>query len=561
MKNKENLLTSEDLLKRFLEENGFEPQKMKRFRSDYRKVVGAIVHPGPGETLAVDLPKDRDELTRRCNGNLPAPSVSRYLQVIYWGIEQGLIPPSPTGVENLGFPHLVRQAMTAEWGQAMSVFETALRIASAKGTPFTKTNDKFWSKVFDSHSNSRVSGRSDVNAFIRVWKREAEEGRVPKIDFPALPSRKPAEYLLREEDWPKNFDPSIAEARTYYMESIVKGRGRKKKMRLVSVDQQISYLLRYGGYFVNEKGEDISSLGWDGLFTPKRVLEYIFFTDSEAAERQNGYRYLSGKTQESILVAFIDFLKRPLGLPERAVEIQNLKKQFLFENKRPLIPEERNPDEIFGVAVSLAKRADELEAQGHLVRAAILRRDSLIVALTMLWPRRIDMWHRLTLVKHVRMENGTPIRICIWREETKPNERDQVLEIPPELDGLFRHYLEVDRPRIIGNRVDDGFLFVAEGGNGAKKGTPRAAFRIRMKEYLGVSMGTHALRKIWSPRYLRWSKGDYLTVMAILDTSLRNIIDHYRDGQDNEQAQDFVDNTNQIWNDLLNGGYDDEPQD
>lgn len=560
MKNKENLLTTEALLERFVEENRCEPTKKKRFRSDFRKVVGAIVHPGTFEILAVDLPKNRDELASRCTGNLPAPSVSRYLQVIRWGLEQGLIPPSAIVAGSLDFPNLARQEMSSEWGQAMSVYETALRIAGAKGTPFSKINDTFWSKVFDSHSNSRVSGRSDVTAFLRIWKREAEAGRVPEIDFPALPSRKPAEYLLREEDWPKNFDPSIAEARTYYMESIVKGRGRKKKMRPVSVDQQISYLLRYGGYYVNVKGEDISSLGWDGLFSADRVLEYLFFTDPMAAERKNGYRYSSGKTQESILVAFIDLLKRPLGLPERAVEIENLKKQFIFESKRPLISEERNPDEIFGVAVSLAEKADELEAQGHLVRAAIHRRDSLIVALTMLWPRRIDMWHRLSLVKHVRMDNGSPIRICVWKEETKPDERDQVLEVPPELDGLFRHYLEIDRPRIIGSGKDDGSLFVAEGGQGARRGTPRAAFRKRMKEYLGVSMGSHALRKIWSPRYLDWSDGDYLTVMAVMDTSLRNIINNYRDGQDRNQARDFVDNTNRLWDDLLNGGNQNETQ-
>jgi hypothetical protein len=554
MKNNENLLTSEDLLKKFLEENGFDPKKKKRFRSDYRKVACAVVHPSPGEILAVDLPGDRDELNRRCHGNLPAPSVSRYLQVVEWGIGRGLIPPSPKVAENLDFPNLRRHEMTAEWRQAMSVYDTALRIASSKRTPFSKANDKFWSKVFDSHSKSRASGRSDVNAFIRVWKREAEAGRVPKIEFPVLPSKKPTEYRLHEKDWPDTFDPSIAEIRRYYEDSIVKGRGRKKKMRPISVNQQISYLLRYGGYFFNEIGEDISSLGWDGLFRAARVLEYIFFTDSNAAHRTNGYRYSSGKTQESILFAIIDLLKGPLRLQERAAEIENLKKQFVFETKRPLIPEERNPDEIFGVAVSLAEKADELEAQGHLVRAAIHRRDSLIVALTMLWPRRIDMWHRLTLAKHVRLENGSPIRICVWKEETKPDERDQVLEVPPELDGLFRHYLEIDRPRIIGSCKDDGFLFVAEGGQGAKKGTPSAAFRNRMKEFLGVSMGTHALRKIWSPRFLDWSDGDYLTVMAVMDTSLRNIINNYRDGQDRNQARNFVDNTNRLWNDLLNGG-------
>jgi integrase len=558
MKNKENLLTSEDLLARFIEEDGVSPRKRKRFRSDFRKVVEAIVHPASSEIRAVDLPRNRDELTSRSNGNLPAPSVSRYLQVIHWGIEQGLIPPSPTVAENLNFPNLARQEMSSEWRQAMSVYETALRIAGAKGTPFSKTNDKFWSKVFDSHSKSRISGRSDVTAFIRVWNREAEAGRVPEIDFPSLPSRKPAEYRLHEKDWPDTFDPSIAEIRQYYEDSIVKGRGRKKKMRSVSVNQQVSYLLRYGGYFFNEKGEDISTLGWDGLFSADRVLEYLFFTDPEAAERKNGYRYSSGKTQESILVAFIDLLRRPLGLAERASEIENLKKQFVFETKRPLIPEERNPDEIFGVAVSLAAKADELEGQGHLVRAAIHRRDSLIVALTMLWPRRIDMWHRLSLAKHVRREDESPIRICVWKEETKPNERDQVLEVPPELDGLFRHYLEIDRLRIIGSEKDDGFLFVAEGGQGAKRGTPRAAFRNRMKEYLGVSMGSHALRKIWSPRYLDWSGGDYLTVMAVMDTSLRNIINNYRDGQDRNQARDFVDNTNRLWNDLLNGGNQNE---
>lgn len=558
MKNNKNLLTSQNLLKRFLEENGFDPTKKKRFRSDFRKVVAAIVHPSPGEILAVELPKDQDELARGCNGNLPSPSVSRYLQVIRWGIEQGQIPPSSKVAEDLGFPPFFRQAMTAEWGQAMSVFETALRIASAKGTPFAKANDKFWSKVFDSHYKSRVSGRSDVNAFIRVWNREAEAGRVPEIEFPSLPSRKPAEYRLHEKDWPETFDPSIPEIRKYYEDSIVKGRGRKKKLKPVSVNQQISYLLRYGGYFANEKGEDISLLTWDELFAPERVLEYVFFTDLEAAERKNGYRYSSGKTQESILVAFIDLLRRPLGLPDRAVEIENLKKQFIFETKRPLIPGKRNTDEIFGVAVSLAEKADELEAKGHLVRAAIHRRDSLIVAMTMTWPRRIDMWHRLTLAKHVRMENGTPIRICVWKEETKPDERDQVLEVPPELDGLFRHYLEIDRPRIVGSCKDDGFLFVAEGGQGAKRGTPRAAFRNRMKEFLGVSMGTHALRKIWSPRFLDWSDGDYLTVMAVMDTSLRNIINNYRDGQDRNQARDFVDNTNRLWNDLLNGGNQDE---
>jgi hypothetical protein len=481
------------------------------------------------------------------------------MEIVRHGIEAELLDPPEEESNQLGFPPLERREMSTDWHWAMAVYETAKRLAVAERLPFNQANDAFWIEVFGRHNRDGGNGRAKVRAFIRIWNREANSGRVPPLQFPPLPSRKSKEYRLREEVWPARYQPGLRAIRSWLEDSFVKGRGRKQKNRQVSVEQQIGNLLRFGGFFANVEGEDLSLLSWDSLFTTDRVLRFIFFTDPEAAKKRNGHRYSSGLTQESHLNTFIVLLRGPLQLPERGDEIENLKKQFLFERKRPSIREDLTPNDFYRCARLMVEKAGLEDVAGHFIAASILRRDALFIALNTLFPRRVDIWDRLVLGKHVIVPEGGLPRLNLWKEESKPEKADQILEIPPELAGLVRQYLNVDRPRLLGDRTDTGKFFVGQGGEALKKGSPRAIFRARVREFLRLNMGSHALRKIWTPRYLDFSHGDYLTVMAILDTSMRNIVNAYRDGQDRLAAKDFVDTTERLWADIQNGGGKHDP--
>jgi hypothetical protein len=551
MNSKKKPTSAVEFLDRFLLDHGLDRTSAKRFRSDFRKVLAQFPGHDPNTISAADLPVSRESLASKCTGVSPAaPSASRYFQIVRWGIERGYIEAPEEAINDMGFPEFRRQAITAEWRQAEVVYATAKRVAATRNVRFAEADSDFWLEAFGCHMKSRRSGRSEVNTFRRVWEVEAAAGRVPRIAIPMLPSKRPVPYRLAEADWPAAYQTGLKTTRSWLEDSIVKGRGRKQKKRPISVEQQINNLLRFGGYFANIEHEDISILTWADLFSIDRVLRFLFFTDPKAKKKVNGHRYSSGITQESYLNTFIDFCRGPLVLPEKAFEIENLRKQFLFEKKRQPIRGDLTPNHIFAAANRLLERAAQRDQVGHHVMAAILRRDALLIVLTMLWPRRVDLWHRLELTRHIQIKEGSPIRICLWREESKPEKADQVLEIPPEVEGLFRHYLKVDRPIIIADQKDDGKLFVAEGGSGVKHDTPRVTFRIRMKEELGFEIGTHALRKIWTPRYLDYSDGDELTAMAILDTSMKNIVSAYRDGQDRCAAKDFVDTTDQLWREI-----------
>lgn len=555
MKNKEILFTAEDLLVRFLKENGRKPQESKRFRSDFRKVCLQLGAENLEELTVESLPTTREAVeSRAMGGGVSAPTLSRYLKIVEWAIEAGLINPAPDAAVKLGFPEFLRREMTRDWRWAEAVWETVTRYAVARRVKFEKADADFWAAAFDRHIGSRSAGRAEVSCFIRVWNQEAEVGRAPVIKFPSLSSRKPQSYRLDENLWPANLQSGLRSIRSWLEDSLVKGRGTRQKQRKVSVDQQINNLLRYGGFLANVEGEDLTALSWDDLLTAERVLRFIFFTDPQAEEKRNGHRYSSGVHQESHLNTFIDFCRGPLQLPDRARELENLRAQFIFEKKRAPIGADLCPNDFFRCSRLMVEKARKEEEAGHLITASTLRRDALLIALNTLFPRRVDLWDRLKIGKHVVVPAVGPPSLNLWREESKPGKADQVLEIPEELIPLLRHYLEVDRPRLIGEAEDHGFFFVGQGGGAVKKGTPRAVFRARVQEFLRVNLGSHALRKIWAPRYLDYSNGDYMTVMAVLDTSMNNILNAYRDGQDRSQAKQFVQTADRLWVEINNQG-------
>lgn len=555
MKNKENLFTAEDLLDCFLSENAKKPQESKRFRSDFRKVCRFLGTENL-EDLPVDsLPTTREAIeSRGLGGGAPAPAISRFIKIVGWAIEAGLINPAPDAAAKLGFPEFRRREMTRDWRWAEAVWETVTRCAVGRRVKFAKADSDFWAAAFDRHIGSRSAGRAEVACFIRVWNQEAEVGRAPVIKFPSLSTRKQQSYRLDENLWPANLQPGLRSIRSWLEDTIVKGRGTRQKQRKVSVDQQINNLLRFGGFLANVEAEDLTTLDWRDLFSVDRVLRFIFFTDPVARERRNGHRYSSGVHQESHLNTFIDFCRGPLQLPDRARELENLRAQFLFEKKRPPIGADLSPNDFYRCVRLMIERARKEEEAGHFITASTLRRDALLIALNTLFPRRIDLWDRLLIGKHVVVPAEGPPSLNLWREESKPGKADQVLEIPEELIPLLRHYLEVDRPRLIGEAEDPRFFFVGQGGGAVKKGTPRAVFRGRVKEFLGVNLGSHALRKVWAPRYLDYSHGDYMTVMAVLDTSMNNILNAYRDGQDRTQAKQFVQTADRLWDEINNHG-------
>jgi len=117
---------------------------------------------------------------------------------------------------------------------------------------------------------------------------------------------------------------------------------------------------------------------------------------------------------------------------------------------------------------------------------------------------------------------------CIPREETKPGVRDLQLELPAELRGLWRLY--VDRARIIllANERSTKLL-IAQGGAPMSDSAIYAIVVSRSEEVLGTRHNPHQARKALATDHGRWSGGDYLSPSAVLDSSPLTLQRHYVD--------------------------------
>jgi hypothetical protein len=475
--------------------------------------------------------------------------VSAGMKVVRLGLEKGWLIPSDGVGKDLGFPELVRTSNDSRWPRAQFVWDRLVRFAVAKQTSIDQINNEFLMDFYRRVIEERGDlGRRDLRWFLEIMEVERTAGRFINLSFPALPSKRKKNYALPLEEWPENYQEGIDRIMKWLMNDLVEDRGQRPRLRNASAQREIQSLEQIGGYVVNVLKLDMRRLNWKTLFSYDQVFDYLLFTDPGAEKHSRKGKILTGVYQQGLLDSYIRLMDGPLKLPEVCTSLKNLRFRFLFREKREGPPQDLTPNSFFQTAKRLISIAADLEKEGRLVDASIHRRDALILALFGLFPRRTSTFHRINLGSHVILRDGELPRLTIPREETKTAQRDSVLEIPLELLPLFWVYLLEDRTRLLGGNEDPkGPLFISQGGSPFCPDNARSIVRRRMKEVLGFNIGPHSARKVWTPRFLLYSNGDYLSAMAILDTNLAHVEKAYRDAQEQNRAERYFEETTRTW--------------
>jgi hypothetical protein len=477
--------------------------------------------------------------------------IAQAAKIINWGLQNGwLEPPSSAGAD-LGCPPLIRQAMTPRWSRTLWVWNRLIAFAQAKRKLFSNWDEDFMHEFYDTLlSEPRENGRVDLRWFVETVRVEILAGRVPAFALPDLPSKKRARYRVNLDQLPSQFKEGVERVREWLNGELVEDRGNKQRVAPSTAREVLGVLARYLGHMVDHLRIDLAKHSWGSVFTREWVMDWILFTDPTAASKASDGKIPTGITQASNLYHLATMVAGPLSLPEVAKEIESLRYRFLFDKKRKGPPDWLTPDHVFKCAMALVEAAKLKRRQNHLTEAAVLMRDAVFMAFMALFPRRVSVYGKLTIRHHLILRDDTLPQLWLPLEETKPRERDSLLEIPTELVPLLIHYLHIDRPQLLGTKPDPGTFFIAQGGEAMDGASLNIVFRRRMIEFVDFDGGPHSTRKTWTPRFLDWSGGDYLTAMAILDTSLEFIEGFYRDAQERNRAPKFTKFADEQWIEL-----------
>lgn len=481
--------------------------------------------------------------------------ISAGMKIVTFGLERGLVSALHCSGQVLGFPdYSIEGRKGSVWRRTLWVWGRLIAFAVGRNVHVSDLDRTFFLEFYDVIMSERGYdlGRRDLRWFIRTVRADVGAGLLPQIELPALPSKKAQAYSFPIEDWPASFQPGIAAIRDWLSGEIVEGRSRKK-VREVSARRDLKHLELLGGFAFKIRGREPMAHSWASLLDSDLVMEFLLWTDPAAEECSKDGIILSGTYQDGLLSTYLRLCEGPLRLPETACALKNLRFRFAFESKRTGPPSDLSPDIFFRCAIQLIAKAEFSAVRGQTIGAATYRRDALLVALLGLFPRRTDTAHRITVDKHLILPAAGLPKIAVPREETKPAIRDSILEIPQELVPLFHRYLYEDRLILLGVRASDHkAFFVSQGGAPFSLGNARSILRRRMLEEMGLNIGPHSARHSWTPRFLLWSQGDYLSAMAVLDTSLNHIETAYRDAQESERAASYFEKTERRWNQVKN---------
>jgi hypothetical protein len=554
-----NDLTINNLFERYLEAlEETQPEYLATRRSHLRNIAKHIDCNGSAKDF-VNVINDRltaYKLAVPKRGS-HAPAISTLRMALRWAYGERLLTISPDLSASLGMPPVALFANWREYQQAPSVYKALLSEMTIGQVALDDLEESFFDKFLGELPSMLVAWRAGWREFRICWAAAAEEGLLPEVELPELPSNKRKAYRIAEDELPKQLKAELAAIRCRLHGSDLAERRGVQPYDDSTINLLIGSLMRLAGFVVQQRGMVLQRINsFASILTVEHGLDLMHHVNDQWLEESEIPPKLRcsmgiGEYEIGLLRQFAALAR--VGLRNdslHAAFVQEI--SYLAQQARARREKTKNPGRIndyYRTAVELAKRGMGVEHVGRgEIRRAIFIRDAVALALFATFGYRISILTNLKLDEHIRCGDSGDMIICIRKETTKPGLRDLVHEVPRELIPLIQCYLNEARRVLLRGMRDHGSLFVS-----AHKGTPLgsqavyAMFITRTADILGEIHNPHQVRKAWATDWARWTRGDYMTASSILDNSPLTIQRSYARIIREEQVADFDQATRADW--------------
>lgn len=538
------------------------PSKASPVRSNLRRLRRSVDPSEEAGTLLIHVEERLGALT----GTIPGPSLrairSHLMGAFRWALAERLIVVPPECAAHLGLLSTDRFAGWRDAPRALTIYKLLLTDAAIGGTRIEDIDEEYLTQFLEQLPSRITDWRSCWSAFSKQWGLLADDGVLPELELPQPPSNRPADYAARESELPTGLQCELRTATTRLRGESIAERAGSAPLDDSTTDLVVGAVLRLLGYLENVHGLDMATMSLAEALRLENARAFVEFTSERyyarlgsPPERDAAGRMVIGEYQLSILRQLAAVVR--LGLRDEQLHAEYAEEiRFSAVGVRNRREQRKSPgvvDDYYRVAATLTERALDLVSQrGMTPTTAIAIRDALIFALLAAHGYRRSVLAMLDLKKNIRMSADGVITLCVPREQTKPGIRDQQLELPQELHGLWRMHLEQARPALLSGKRSSA-LFIAQGGRALRDDAIYAVVVSRSEGILGVRHNPHQARKALATDYGLWSSGDYLSASAVLDSSPLTLQRHYADLRREERIASFDAATSGDWHKAIGG--------
>jgi len=526
-------------------------------RSNLKTVAELLPADVTVEEFVSDLPAIFAQILER-NPNMPSGSLrarkAAAAALARWSYQERIVRHSPELADRLGMPACMLFADWSESPKALTTYKGLLAEMSVAGLTREDLDERSLSQFLERIPDHMRDWRGGWREFRKRWQALVEDGTLPDIDLPVPTDKKPDRYKVSMGELPDSLRKEVEAVRARLAGTALEDR-TGKPLDDSTINLQVGTVLRLLGFLQRERGFDLSRTSLCNalqLANAKALIDYTnrrwcdrYGLDYDADRDVGIGAYEYGQLLQLATVVRAGLQDEALAA-EYAEECRFAKR--LVRDRREAQKNFGSVDEYLGVACDLIERSRCISPNDqYSTPRALLVRDALIFALQSVFGDRLSVLASLTLSKHVREGENRRVLLCIAKEGTKPGIRDLVREVPVELHGLWREYVDRARPFLLAGERDHKRLWVGQGGSALTSAAIYAAFVTRCLEHGGVRHNPHQTRKALATDYAVWSGGDFLTASAVLDSSPLTLQRHYADLRQAGRVRTFDEQTAEHW--------------
>lgn len=538
------------------------PSKAAPVRSNLRRLLRSV---DPTEEAGVFL-FHVDERLGVLSTAIPGTSLrairSHLMGALRWALAENLIAVPPERATQLG---LLPRDQFARWRdapRALTVYKLLLADAAIGGTRIEDIDEEFLTLFLEQLPKRVADWRSCWSAFANQWRLLAAEGVLPDMELPKPQGGRLAEYSAKQSELPTGLQCELRVVTKRLSGEVFAERAGSAPLDDSTRGLVLGAVLRLLGYLARVHRLDMATTSLAEALQLENTRALIEFTSERyytrlgsSPERDAAGRMVIGEYQLSILRQLAAVVR--LGLRDEQLHAEYAEEiRFAavgVRNRRESRKSAGNLDDYYRVAAELTESALHLMTQrGMSPTSAVAIRDALIFSLLAAHGYRRSVLAMLDLKKNVRVTADGVVTLCVPREQTKPGIRDQQLELPRELCGLWRLYLEQARPVLLSQKRSNALL-IAQGGRALGDDAIHAIVVSRSLEILRTRHNPHQARKALATDYGLWSGGDYLSASAVLDSSPLILQRHYADLRREERIASFDAATRGDWQKAIGG--------
>lgn len=538
------------------------PSKASPVRSNLRRLHRSVDPDEDAGTFLIHLEERIGALSPTVPGASARAIRSHLMGALRWAFAEKLIVVPPERATQLGLLAADQFAGWRDAPRALSVYKLLLADAAIGGTRIEDIDEEYLTQFLEQLPSRITDWRSCWSAFSKRWGLLADEGVLPDLELPQPRSNRPAGYAAREAELPPGLQRELRTATTRLRGESIAERAGSAPLDDSTTDLVMGAVLRLLGYLEKVHGLDMARMSLAEALRLENARALVEFTGERyyarlgiSAERDAAGRIVIGEYELGILRQLAAVVR--LGLRDEQLHAEYAEEvRFAAVGVRNRREQRKSPgavDDYYCMAATLTERALHQVTQREMTPTiAVAIRDALIFALLAAHGYRRGILAGLDLKKNIRHASDGTVTVCVPREITKPGIRDLQLELPRELRGLWRLYIEEARPLLLcGKRAHA--LFIAQGGRPLGDDAIYAVVVSRSEEILDAQHNPHQARKALATDYGLWSGGDYLSASAVLDSSPLTLQRHYAELRREERIASFDAATSGDWQKAIGG--------